>query len=177
MCDTGVAVLPTATFSNCPVDHVDVLFVPGGFGTNATLKDKETIDFVARAGANAKYITSVCSGSIILAAAGLLKGYRAATHWAFYSDLEKYDGVIGDHSRVCVDRNRLTGGGVTAGIDFGLTLVATLRGELAAKLSQLAMEYDPQPPFNAGSPQTAGPEVVAIFQQWVANQEKQNQSH
>ena len=158
--DSGVALCPNTTFDDCPED-LDVLFVPGGFGTNDAMKDVEVIDFLARVGPKARYVTSVCSGSLVLGMAGLLDGYRAATHWACYPALEAV-GAISTHERVVVDRNRYTGGGVTAGIDFGLTLLAELRGEQVAKVTQLAMEYDPEPPFATGTPETAGPELVNI---------------
>ena len=159
--DTGVPILPTHTFAECPA-NLDVLFVPGGQGTNEALKDKAAIAFLAKHGPNARYVTSVCTGSIILAAAGLLDGYQAATHWAFYDQLGATATVKPVHSRVVIDRNRITGGGVTAGVDFGLTLLSVMRGESVAKITQLMLEYDPQPPFNAGTPETAGHEVTEI---------------
>ena len=158
--DSGVALCPTTTFDGCP-DDLDVLFVPGGFGTNDAMRDAEIVDFLARVGPSARYVTSVCSGSLVLGMAGLLDGYRAATHWACYPALDAV-GAIPTHARVVADRNRYTGGGVTAGIDFGLTLLAELRGEQVAKVTQLAMEYDPKPPFDTGTPETAGPELTAI---------------
>ncbi len=158
--DSGISLLPTATFADCPRD-LDVLFVPGGFGTNDAMVDPEVLRFLAERGPQARYVTSVCSGSLILGAAGLLDGYRAATHWACYDMLTEL-GVQADPSRVAVDRNRYTGGGVTAGIDFGLTLLAELRGETVAKATQLAMEYDPKPPFDAGTPKVAGPELTEM---------------
>ncbi len=136
-----------------------MLFVPGGFGTNEAMKDDEIAEFLAEAGKTARYITSVCSGSLLLGMAGLLDGYRAATHWALYDVLEAL-GVEAGRERVVADRNRFTGGGVTAGIDFGLTLLAELRGEQVAKMTQLMMEYDPKPPFNTGHPRVAGPELT-----------------
>lgn len=159
--DTGISINPTITFAGVP-DHLDVLFVPGGFGTNDAMQDQEILDFLVRAGATARYITSVCTGSVILAMAGLMDGYRAATHWAFYEPLEAL-GIEPSHERVAVDRNRISGGGVTAGIDFGLTVLATLKGQDAAELTQLAMEYDPKPPFNAGHPHTARAEIVEMI--------------
>ena len=159
MTDSGVALMPTATFTDAPAE-LDVLFVPGGFGTVDAMKDAEITSFLADRGRDARYVTSVCSGSLILGMAGLLDGYRAATHWATYDILDAL-GIEGSHERVVADRNRFTGGGVTAGIDFGLTLLAELRGEEVAKVTQLMMEYDPAPPFAAGSPDTAGPERVA----------------
>ena len=159
--DSGVSIMPTATFETCPRD-LDVLFVPGGFGTNRALQQEELLHFLAKAGKSARFITSVCSGSVLLAAAGLLNGYRAATHWAVYEQLETFPNVIGVHERVVIDRNRFTGGGVTAGIDFGLTLLAALRGEETARMTQLMMEYDPKPPFNTGTPALAGPQLTAM---------------
>lgn len=160
MTDSGVALMPTATFADAPAE-LDVLFVPGGFGTVEMMKDEEVIAFLAERGRHARYVTSVCSGSLILGMAGLLDGYRAATHWATYDILEAL-GVEPGHERVVADRNRLTGGGVTAGIDFGLTLLAELRGDEVAKVTQLMMEYDPSPPFATGHPRSAGPELVAV---------------
>ena len=159
--DMGVSVNPTMTFADVP-DNLDVLFVPGGFGTNAAMQDEEILDFLKRAGSTARYVTSVCTGSAILGMAGLLEGYRAATHWAFYEPLEAL-GIEASHERVSIDRNRITGGGVTAGVDFGLTVIAELKGQDAAEFTQLALEYDPQPPFNAGHPRTARQEIVDMI--------------
>ena len=159
--DSGISILPTTTYADCP-KNLDVLFVPGGFGTNDAMQDEAALAFLAENGKSARHIASVCSGSVILAAAGLLDGYKAATHWAFYPQLEATGDVEGVHERVVADRNRFTGGGVTAGIDFGLTLLAELRGEQVAKMTQLMMEYDPKPPFDTGSPSTAGPELTAM---------------
>ncbi len=154
--DTGVPVLPTATFAEAPAE-LEVLFVPGGFrGTAATIGDPEVRDFVAGRGARATYVASVCTGALILGAAGLLRGYRAATHWA-YRDLLPLVGAEPVEARVVEDRNRITGGGVTSGIDFGLTLLARLAGEDYARGWQLGTEYDPRPPFDAGTPAKAGP--------------------
>jgi cyclohexyl-isocyanide hydratase len=160
LCDTRIAVVPTTTFADCPTD-LDVLFVPGGFGTATVMQDAEILVFLAQRGQTARYVTSVCTGALILGAAGLLDGYRATTHWPTYDALEAL-GVDSIHSRVVVDRNRVTGGGVTAGLDFGLTLLAELRGETVAKMTQLMLEYDPQPPFDAGTPATAGPHVTRL---------------
>ena len=157
--DSGdIKLLPTTVLGDCP-PTLDVLFVPGGFGTFEAMKDAELIEFLKDAAAQARYITSVCSGSLILGAAGLLEGYQATSHWACHDLLSQF-GALPLKARVVADRNRFTGGGVTAGIDFGLTLLAELRGANAAKQTQLMMEYDPQPPFDAGSPDTAGPEIV-----------------
>ena len=159
--DTGVSVLPTTIYADCPKD-LDVLFVPGGFGTNNAMQDKAALAFLAENGKSARFVTSVCTGSVILAAAGLLDGYKATTHWALYPQLAAAGDVEVIHERVVADRNRFTGGGVTAGIDFGLSLLATLRGEQVACMTQLMMEYDPQPPFNSGSPSAAGPELTGM---------------
>ena len=163
--DSGIAILPTTTYDGCPRD-LDVLFVPGGMGTADVMEDTATLRFLEERARTARYVTSVCSGSLILAAAGLLRGYRATTHWSSLDVLTMF-GVDVDARRVVVDRNRITGGGVTAGIDFGLTLLSILRGELAARMTQLAMEYDPKPPFDAGSPETATPDVVALARGFI----------
>jgi cyclohexyl-isocyanide hydratase len=157
--DSGVTMHPTTSFADCPRD-VDVLFVPGGMRQNQHADDDEVLEFLADRGARARYVTSVCGGSLLLGAAGLLTGYRAATHWAARESLPPLGAEPAD-GRVVVDRNRITGGGVTAGLDFGLTLLAELLGPDVARLTQLMMEYDPQPPFDAGSPGKAGPELTA----------------
>lgn len=165
--DMGVSLNPTKTFANAP-DDLDVLFVPGGFGTIDAMQDPGIIGFLAHAGRTARYITSVCTGSVVLGMAGLLDGYRAATHWGFYKPLEAL-GAIPSHERVCIDRNRISGGGVTAGVDFGLTVIAEINGVRAAEITQLALEYDPRPPFNAGHPRTARPEVIAGVESMMAH--------
>jgi cyclohexyl-isocyanide hydratase len=157
---TGMSILPTLTLEECPA--LDVLFVPGGPGQVELMDDEVVLDFLARQGAQARYVTSVCTGSLVLAAAGLLRGYRAACHWMARDDLALL-GAIPAAERVVLDRNRITGAGVTAGIDFALTLATLLRGETQAKAIQLALEYDPAPPFEAGSPERAGPELVAAL--------------
>ena len=164
--DTGVTLRPTTTLAEAPRD-VDVLFVPGGPGTVAMVSDVEVLDFLADRGQRARYVTSVCSGSLILGAAGLLEGYRAGCHWTAL-DLLPLFGAQPSEDRVVTDRNRVTGGGVTAGIDFGLTLLAQVFGEDTAKLSQLLMEYDPKPPFDSGSPRVADPAHVALVRQMTA---------
>ena len=162
MADSGFAIVPTTTFADCPKD-LDVLFVPGGpKGTELAMRNDALLDFVADRGARARYVTSVCTGSMILGAAGLLKGYRAASHWMTRDMLPMF-GATPIDERVVIDRNRMTGGGITAGLDFGLQLVATLRSERTARLAELALEYDPQPPFKGGgSMKTALPETRAI---------------
>jgi cyclohexyl-isocyanide hydratase len=155
--DTGIGILPTATFGECPSD-LDVLFVPGGLHMSA-LNEPAALEFLADRGARAKYVTSVCSGSIVLGAAGLLRGYKSTSHWAI-RDLLPLFGAEPVEARVVTDRNRISGGGVTAGIDFGLVLLAKLRGDDAARMTQLFMEYDPQPPFDTGTPRKAGPAMT-----------------
>lgn len=153
-----IPIIPSTTFRECP-DDLDVLFVPGGVpATLQMMEDPGVIHFLKEKGKTAKYITSVCTGSLILGAAGLLKGYRATSHWATLDALAPL-GAIPSRARVVMDRNRITGGGVTAGIDFGLTLVSLLRSKEYAQAIQLYLEYNPKPPFNAGSPQTAPTKV------------------
>ena len=153
--DVGISMQPTATFATCPRD-LDVLFVPGGLkGTLACMADRPMLDFLADRGRRARYVTSVCTGSLVLAAAGLLNGYRATSHW-YVRDLLPLMGATLETARVVEDRNRITAGGVTAGIDFALALAARLTDAERAKLIQLVLEYDPQPPFAAGSPELAG---------------------
>ena len=165
MTDAGFAIVPTTTFADCP--QLDVICVPGGGGQVALMGDDETLDFLRRQAAGARYVTSVCTGSLVLGAAGLLKGYRSACHWASRELLTQF-GAIPVAERVVRDRNRLSGGGVTAGIDFGLTLAAELAGEEIAKSIQLVMEYDPQPPFDCGSPEKAGPERVQRLKERIS---------
>lgn len=155
--DDGMTIIPDTTFADCP--PLDVICVGGGTQQGAVVNDPEVLDFIRRQGSTAKFVTSVCGGSEFLAKAGLLQGYRAATHWAAREQLAKAGVEVGTE-RVVVDRNRISGGGVTAGIDFGLTIAAALRGEEMAKIAQLLMEYDPAPPFDAGSPEKAGSELV-----------------
>lgn len=150
----GVTLVPTVTYADCP--PLDVLCVPGGgMGQVEVMQDTETVQFLQQQGARTQYITSVCTGSLILATAGLLEGYQATCHWAFREQLALF-GVDVVPERVVVDRDRITGAGVTSGIDLGLTLLTLLYDEATAKMAQLMMEYDPQPPFKAGSPEQAG---------------------
>jgi putative intracellular protease/amidase len=165
--DTGVTVTPTATFEDCPRD-LTVLFTPGGTnGTLAAMQDAETLAFMADRGSRARYVTSVCTGSLILGAAGLLKGYRATSHWSTRDVLADF-GAIPTDARVVRDRNRITGAGVTAGLDFGLQMVAELRDATYAQNVELLCEYDPQPPFHSGSMRTASPEVQATMRGMLA---------
>jgi cyclohexyl-isocyanide hydratase len=158
--DTGVPIQPTMTFAEVP-EEVEILFVPGGtMGTVKAMQDPEVLDFVASRGASAAYVTSVCTGSLILGAAGLLDGYQATSHWSVRELLPLF-GAEPTDERVVIDRNRITGGGVTAGIDFGLTLLALLAGDDFAKSIQLVIEYAPDPPFTSGTPEEAAPEILA----------------
>ena len=163
--DSVLTLTPTITFADCP--QLDVICVPGGFGTDEMVNDEEVLDFLRRQAEGAKYVTSVCTGSLVLGAAGLLRGYRATTHWSAMEHLAAF-GASPAKTRVCVDRNRVTGGGVTAGIDFALTLVSLLRDRQTAEAIQLRLEYNPAPPFNSGSPETAPPEVLAFMKDRIA---------
>ncbi len=154
----GLCLMPTATFAD--YGEADVLFVPGGAGQLPAMDDEPLIEFVRSRAAGAKYVTSVCTGSLVLAAAGLLKGKRATCHWASADQLA-FMGAIPISERVVEDGNIITGGGVTSGIDFGLVLAARLWGEEAAKAIQLRLEYDPAPPFHSGTPASADPAVLA----------------
>jgi len=166
--DAGLTIIPTATFDTCPRD-LTVLFTPGGTdGTLAAASDPDTLAFMAERGSHAKYVTSVCSGSLILGAAGLLKGYKATSHWSCREALAGF-GAIPTEARVVRDRNRITGAGVTAGLDFGLSMVAELRDQTYAECAQLMSEYDPDPPFNAGSMKTAPTYVKKAMIELVAD--------
>jgi cyclohexyl-isocyanide hydratase len=162
--DAQFALLPTATFAE--IRSTDILCVPGGFGTVAAMEDPETLAWVRQVAGEAQWITSVCTGSLILAAAGLLTGYRAACHWASRDQLAFF-GAEPVAERVVFDRNRVSGGGVTAGIDFALALTARIRGEAHAKFVQLSLEYDPAPPFDSGSPERADAETLARYRAMV----------
>jgi len=163
--DTVLTLTPTVSFADCP--QLDVICVPGGAGINDMVNDEEMLAFLRQQAAGAKFVTSVCTGSLVLGAAGLLRGFRAATHWTAMAFLAPF-GAIPTKTRVCVDRNRVTGGGVTAGIDFALTLVSILVDRPTAEAIQLGIEYNPAPPFNAGSPDTASAEVLARTEQRIA---------
>lgn len=158
--DAGFSLLPTASFAELP--SADILCVPGGIGVAEVIEDDEAMAWVRRVGEAADWVTSVCTGSLILGAAGLLDGYRATTHWAWHHHLARF-GAEPVKARTVIDRNRATGGGVTAGIDFALALTAAIRGEAHAKLVQLSLEYDPRPPFDAGSPEAAGERLAAAY--------------
>jgi cyclohexyl-isocyanide hydratase len=151
--DCGLGLLPTHTFANCP--PLDLICIPGGSeGVAGIINDRETIDFVRQQADVAKYVTSVCTGAFVLGVAGLLKGRRATTHWA-YTDLLPLVGAIHEKARVVKDENVITGGGVTAGIDFALSVIAEIAGETTARRIQLGIEYDPAPPFDSGNPDKA----------------------
>ena len=151
------------TFANLEdltsIESCDVLLVPGGGGCIAAIENDLYLEQIVRLGATASYLTSVCSGSLILGAAGFLNGRRAACHWAWRELLPSF-GAIVDESRIVRDGNILSGGGVTAGIDFVLALIAELRGQRVAEMVQLGLEYAPQPPFNSGRPDTAPAEIL-----------------
>ena len=150
----GLTLATDCTLENAP--PVDILCVPGGPGVNALLSDDGALDAIAALGERAAWVTSVCTGALVLGAAGLLRGHRATTHWLSHELLSEL-GAIPVEERVVRDRNRVTGGGVTAGIDFALALVAELRGREVAERIALIVEYAPAPPFRTGSPREAPP--------------------
>ena len=157
--ESGLAIVPTMTLAACP--PLDVVVVPGGWGQADLVTDHEVLDWLRMQARHARYMTAVCTGALVLGAAGLLDGYRATTHWAFTDQLAAF-GATHAPGRVVKDRDRITGGGVTAGFDFGLTLAAELAGEDIAKAIQLGLEYNPAPPFACGHPDVADPTLVAI---------------
>lgn len=165
MTDAQFTLTPTATFADYA--GCDILCVPGGFGDQAVMEDEASLAWVRAMAEGAQWVTSVCTGALILGAAGLLKGYRATTHWGSHHHLASF-GAIPVHERVVLDRNRATGGGVTAGIDFGLALIAAIRGEAHARFVQLSVEYNPAPPFDSGSPERALPETVEAYRRMAA---------
>ena len=154
---SGMAVLPTMTYDACP--RLDVVCVPGGPGHLQAMEDERLLAFLRRQAEGCRYVSAVCTGGLVLAAAGLLNGYRATTHWMSLDRLAAF-GAIPVAERVVTDRNRMTGGGVTAGIDFGLTMMAALGGEQLARAVQLQIEYAPAPPFRDGDPKQAEPAIV-----------------
>jgi cyclohexyl-isocyanide hydratase len=155
--DSGLGLLPTTTMADCP--PLDVICVPGGPGVAELMEDASVLAFLRKAAANAQYVTSVCTGSLVLGAAGLLKGKRATSHW-MSRDLLRSFGAEPVAERVVTDGNVITGGGVTAGIDFGLAIAGAAFGRKVAEAIQLSIEYDPHPPFDSGSPRTAEPALV-----------------
>ena len=144
------------------VEHCDLVCVPGGLGATEAMLDEAFLREIRRLGAGARYVTSVCTGSLILAAAGFLTGKRAACHWAWRELLEPF-GAIVDTGRVVRDGNVITGGGVTAGLDFAFTILAEVAGEELAQAVQLGLEYAPDPPFHSGRPELASPQVLAAY--------------
>ncbi len=154
----GLTIQPMATLAGCP--PLDLVLVPGGAGVNPLLEDQEVLAFLRRTAAQAHYVVGVCTGSLVLGAAGLLRGRRAATHWMSRELLRAF-GAEPVAERVVVDGNLFTGGGVTAGIDVALTVAAEIAGQATAEAIQLAIEYDPAPPFASGSPESADPAVLA----------------
>ena len=158
--DRGMEIVPTVTFADCP--QLDLVMVPGGPGQQDLMEDNVVLDFLNKQAAGAKYVTSVCTGSLVLGAAGLLKGKRATCHWAAIDHLKPL-GAIPVNQRVVMDGNVITGAGVASGIDFALAVAAILEGEDVARQIQLQIEYDPSPPFDSGSVQTASVETVALL--------------
>ncbi|WP_019905926.1 DJ-1/PfpI family protein [Methylobacterium sp. 77] len=158
--DTGLSLVADTSFDACPRD-IDVLFVPGGDATPGQMRDEATLAFLRDRAAHASWVTSVCTGSLVLGAAGLLDGYRATSHWSVRETVLPRLGAIPVNRRVVVDRNRITAAGISAGLDFALVLAARLRGEEYARTSQLVAEYAPEPPFSAGTPDSAGPDITA----------------
>jgi len=160
--DTGLRMLPYTTLRDCP--PLDVVCVPGGPGVNALMEDEEVLAWLREQAAHARYVGSVCTGSLVLGAAGLLRGRRATSHWGA-RDLLAAFGATPTPERVVRDGNLFTGGGVTAGIDFALTLVAEIAGQDTAQMIQLGIEYAPAPPFDSGSPESAPPAILARVQE------------
>jgi len=159
--DCGLSLVPTHTFGNCP--PLDLICVPGGVkGVIGAIGDRETVEFVHRQATGAKYVTSVCTGAFVLGVAGLLKGRRVTTHWA-YTDLLSLVGAKFEKARIVKDGNLITAGGVTAGIDFGLSVVAEIASESTAQAIQLGIEYDPAPPFDSGHPDRAPAAVKSVL--------------
>lgn len=168
----GMRLLPDTTFADCP--QLDLICVPGGAGMNPLLNDEETLDFVRSQAAGAQFVTSVCTGSLVLGAAGLLEGKRATTHWMSREMLADF-GATPVEERVVKDGNIITGGGVTAGIDFALAIAAELFGEDVARSIQLGIEYDPEPPFGAGSPSGAGEQLTGWIRDSAAARQAERQ--
>jgi len=163
--DRGMQIVPSVTYETCP--PLDIVMVPGGPGQQDLMEDEAALSFLRRQAAEAEYVTSVCTGSLVLAAAGLLKGRRATSHWAAVEHLALM-GAIPVRDQVVVDGNVVTGAGVTSGIDFALRLAAILAGETVAREIQLQIEYEPEPPFDSGSPERAAPETLATVKARLA---------
>jgi cyclohexyl-isocyanide hydratase len=158
--DRGMEIVPTVTLADCP--QLDLVMVPGGAGQQDLMENAVVLEFLRKQAAGAKYVTSVCTGSLVLGAAGLLKGKRATCHWTAIEHLRPL-GATPVSQRVVMDGNIITGAGVAAGIDFALAVAAILEGEEVAKQIQLQIEYDPSPPFDSGSTETASAETVALL--------------
>ena len=158
MSDCGLALVPTVTLADCP--PLDIVCVPGGYGTTALMSDTVVLDWLRHQAATATYVTSVCTGSLVLAAAGLLDGYRAGCHWAWGDQLAAF-GATYVAERTVIDRNRITAGGVTSGIDFAFRILEATHGRDVAEAVQLGLEYDPAP-LGGGTPATARPEILAM---------------
>lgn len=169
---TGLSIVPTRTLADAP--QLDVLFVPGGRGCVPLMHDQPVLGFLREQAPGARYVTAVCTGSLLLGAAGLLQGYAATTHWAFH-DLLAQCGARPVRKRVVVDRNRITGGGVTAGIDFGLRLAAELATEQVARAIELGLEYDPEAPFRCGSPDLADAALVELVRNQLAASRREHE--
>lgn len=163
---SGLTLTPDTTFDSCPA--LDVICIPGGVGVGDLMEDPQTLEFIRRQAGTARFVTSVCTGALVLGAAGLLRGRRATTHWAFHELLAPL-GAIPVRERVVRDGNLVTGGGITAGIDFALTLASELVGKEEAQAVQLELEYAPAPPFDAGGPDTAPQSIVELVRQRSAD--------
>jgi cyclohexyl-isocyanide hydratase len=169
--DCGLSLVPTSMLAACP--NLDVLCVPGGSGVVDAMGDRDLVDFVRRQAAGARYVTSVCTGAFVLGVAGLLKGRRATTHWA-YTDLLPMVGASHEKARIVKDGNIITAGGVTSGIDFALSIAAEIAGEAVAQSIQLSIEYDPAPPFDTGHPDRAPSSIRAML---AARYERSRQAY
>jgi cyclohexyl-isocyanide hydratase len=173
MTDAGFSINPTCTYEACP--EPDIVCVPGGAGADDAMLDNELIDWLRQVSTGADWVTSVCTGSLVLGAAGLLQGKKATSHWLSRPMLADF-GAIPVAERVVVDGKFVTGGGVTAGIDFALSLTAMIRGEEHAKLVQLSLEYDPQPPFRSGSPDDADQVIVDRVRELTRSSQSRRQA-
>ena len=165
----GLTIIPDTTFADCPA--LDLVLVPGGPGVNPLLEDREVLAFLRRAAAEARYVVGICTGSLVLGAAGLLRGKRAGTHWMSRGLLRAF-GAEPVAERVVRDSNLFTGGGVTAGIDVALAVAAEIAGQAGAEAIQLGIEYDPAPPFAAGSPERANPAILAAVVERAAARQR-----
>lgn len=173
MTDAGFSINPTCTYDDCPSPHI--VCVPGGAGADNAMLDRELIEWLRQVSTSADWVTSVCTGSLVLGAAGLLQGKKATSHWLSRPMLADF-GAIPVAERVVVDGKFVTGGGVTAGIDFALSLTAMIRGEAHAKFVQLSLEYDPQPPFRSGSPSVADQGIVERIRELTRDSQSRRQA-